>query len=394
MFSKWFIRLYIVGFLFLLFAPGIGMLFDIRTTANLYGVAEAGEPPAFSANRYISGEFQTDYDNWIAKAHAFHGDFIRLNNEVRFNAFGAGNGVTIVGKSGELFEEKYILEYRGLSSEWYQTQEKMDALISDLKEIQTWLVAQGKPMAVLITPSKASIFPEAIPTRYNYREQLYEEPDRAYHKLIAALDQYDIPYVDGAALLKGEHPYPVFATTSVHWTPYAALTALQELQRTVFEDAWPTLSANNYTVLTTPTDTEELDGYQLLNLFSPHTRLEKSFYVPELSVSFPVGCNKTVFFQGGSFMWKMINLLTESNAFDKIFSVYYDQTLREHISGEQIDFASFSDSETVSCLFEAVTQSDSVVFEVNEQYASNFSSGFISHLAEYIRSQENAENGI
>lgn len=372
--------------------PIVAQALGVRTDIQLNGVGGAGAKPDYATAGYLQGDFQKDYDNWFSKAYGFYGDAIRLNNQIKYNFFNVANGTVIVGKNGQLFEQKYVDEYLGLNKEWNATQEEIDKRTAELKTIQDYLSSKGKSFSVMITPSKADFLRDAIPERYFKAASVYGQEERAYYKLLTALKKQDILYTDSVELLKSQkNEYPLFPKTGIHWSQYGAIEIVGELFNninTAYSVKLPTISAKAYNKTDTALDGEDVDLYNLLNLINGLGRPNETYYYADLQIDNHGEAKKSFFMQGGSFMWKTIRMFQKTNAFQNLETIYYDSKLTDHSSGQDVGTPlngfDIKDETTSKLIFDTVMNSDVIVFEINEQRVSNMGTGFYSYFIQCI----------
>ena len=114
-----------------------------------------------------------------------------------------GTDQVIIGKSGYLYENGYINEYLGYSKMYREvTRETIDDQVRKLEYIQEKLAERGTAFVLLITPSKASQYPDAIPDWYKAANTAPEDYVRPYTMLIERLADSTVSYVDCASLYK------------------------------------------------------------------------------------------------------------------------------------------------------------------------------------------------
>ncbi|HKI48720.1 MAG TPA: hypothetical protein VKA69_05305, partial [Desulfobacteria bacterium] len=100
-------------------------------------------------------------------------------------------------------------------------------------DLQNGLAAKGIPFFLMISPSKATIYPEYIP---DYMISKKNDQARSnYQKLIPFLEEFDINYLDGQKFisdLKENSNYPLFPRGGTHWNFFASYQmTLQIIQR-------------------------------------------------------------------------------------------------------------------------------------------------------------------
>ncbi|TEB10355.1 alginate O-acetyltransferase AlgX-related protein [Pelotomaculum propionicicum] len=87
----------------------------------------------------------------------------------------------------------------------------------------------GIASVVLITPSKASIYPEYIPDAFN---KIPVGQNRNYQNFVDLLKQYDVQYLDGHEITmkqKRKSEYPLFCRGGTHWNYLGAYFTTREM---------------------------------------------------------------------------------------------------------------------------------------------------------------------
>ena len=180
----------------------------VRTGA-LAGVETPREYAPFSWHALRHGEFQKSCAAKFNAQFAGRTGLIFLTNETYFRLFkiclmkSAG---LVVGEEDTLYEVGYVEEYCLRRTQTVA----LSPLAQDLKRLQDVCQRTGTAFVVVISPSKAAIYPESIPDFWMRR---YDSRPRAYEDFVASLRSEGIHYVDGHAITaeaKSRAPAPVF----------------------------------------------------------------------------------------------------------------------------------------------------------------------------------------
>lgn len=324
------------------------------------------EQPPFSWKRFFAADWQRGVEEKFNNGFAEREVYIRFMDEVsyRFLRMSPLASANIhMGRNGSLFETAYLDEYNRTRV----GPEALAPLVTEVKQFQEACEKRGVAFVLLITPSKAAIYPGDMP--WLYRTQ-YDSRPRAYDLFIPMLKEQGIHFVDGHAIAvedKAQSPIPVFPRGGIHWNiGCAALTV-----NAVFDQ----LSAQGMSLrpldlsglsVTNRHFGEDEDLYSLSNLI-----LDWDYPVEALKL--PVLENHSryrVALIGGSFTWKVGDLFARSCQFRDIDFYYYYKTSKWHGGADgkvtnagtpapPMDFA--KDIYGVDC----------VVLEVNEQYLAN-----------------------
>lgn len=292
----------------------------VRTGA-LAGFETSRACSLFSWNALRHAEFQKSCAAKFDAEFAGRTGLIFLTNETYFRLFkiclmkSAG---LVVGKEGTLYEAGYVEEYCLRRTQTVP----LSPLARDLKRLQEACQRTGTAFVVLISPSKAAIYPEYIPDSWMRR---YDPRPRAYEDLVASLRREGVHYVDGHAITaeaKSHAPAPVFPKGGTHWSQYAAwlttnamIASLQSQGRPLRPVEYEALKVSDR-----PTG-EDADILALLNLAVPWR-----YPVAELKIKQAPGQDPrpTLAISGGSFVWKIAHLLNDSRQCSEIdFYSYY-----------------------------------------------------------------------
>ncbi|MGI6201888.1 MAG: alginate O-acetyltransferase AlgX-related protein [Eubacteriales bacterium] len=281
-----------------------------------------------------------------------------------------GTDQVIIGKSGYLYENGYINEYLGYSKMYREvTRETIDDQVRKLEYIQEKLAERGTAFVLLITPSKASQYPDAIPDWYKAANTAPEDYVRPYTMLIERLADSTVSYVDCASLYKEIGLQDTFPKTGIHWNKLAAVEAIravlasyeQQTGRPVRQLAIEKINkSKNPPGFGNP----EQDIFGLVYSVRPNARkiVDDWYYWPEVYVENQGAERISVFVQGGSFTHDINTYLPMYKISKKLRSVYYNQ-----------DEKLFADNATVDKQWDRyLSDCDLVIFECNEQFVRGF----------------------
>lgn len=220
-----FLNILFAGVCFILLLPVIQSTFNIFKLEPLSGAYQKSEPAEFSVSDWFSGDFQSKHEKFLEENFGFRNFFIRLNNQLAYNLFGKAkaNGV-IIGKSGYLYELNYILAYSGKD---FIGQDSIRHNLEKLKFIQDYLQNQNKTLLLVLTPGKASFYPEYIPDSY-----LQENGPRNYDYYSSLSKEIGVNTIDFNGYFvsqKEKSEYPLYPKHGIHWSHYGMCLALDSL---------------------------------------------------------------------------------------------------------------------------------------------------------------------
>lgn len=195
----------------------------------------------FSINKWNSGKYQEEKDNYNNSMFSIKPILVRVNNEFYFRVFkmARANGV-VVGKKNYLYEEKYINAYNGTD---FIGEDSLRKTLTKLKFISDTLNKLNKQLIIVFAAGKASFYPEFIPDKY-----LPTKEKTNYKFLSAATKKTDLNVIDFNSWFinqkhKSKHPlYPQFG---VHWSSYGSALAADSIIRYIEEKR--NIDAPNFT---------------------------------------------------------------------------------------------------------------------------------------------------
>jgi len=300
----------LLGFLMLiLWLPWLQQQLGVVDSGKLHGVVVQDTVlyPLNAAN-WFNGTFQESRDRYVQNNAGFRADFIRLNNQIHYSLFRKTNAHVSIGRNGNLFEQEYIDAYLGRD---FIGTARIRERVRKMKFVQDTLDKLGKRFVLIYAPSKARYAPEDFPaadrkvkpglTNYAVYKQIGDS---------AGLRQIDFNSWFGT--LKNKSRHLVFARSSIHWTEYGALLAIDSLQRFMKAQGSPVpdfVWDEQKPGITTDPRFSEDDMQRLLNIFLP-VAPEERFFHPEIGVRPPdmPGRTKAVYI-GDSFFWMWHDLL-------------------------------------------------------------------------------------
>lgn len=354
----------------------LGMIFQvIGREHELHGVSEE-TPLSVSAGGLWAGSSQSDMEAWLDGKLVLRTWLIPIRNQIVYSVFHTStNDEVVLGKNGNLFEERYLTAETQITPP--VGDEDMEALAERIKILNDRLEEKGKSLFIFITPSKAHVYSEDIPDLY-----LKLAPDTkevsSYSKLIQKFEEKGIAYFDSVPYvleLKENAEYPVYTKTGVHWSRVAALEASGRLM----DEMERQLSINLPEIAVDYLPTSEAiepdrDLEELLNIWKGQ---DLDFYAPSITVTDEEKDSVRLLARGGSFMQTSIMTLTGQGYFDSYF--YMENTLL--VDDGEISY--FSEYEELD-LDAEIEQADIVLLEVNEEAVDRMSFGFIDYMLDNI----------
>jgi alginate O-acetyltransferase complex protein AlgJ len=258
---------------------------------------------------------------------------IRYTNELWFRLFHDTANLSsqiIIGEHDVLFEKGYVQEY-------FTTRPDKAALapwVKDLRRLQDYCRGIGMGFVVVLTPSKASIYPEDTPRRW----RRWSDPrPRAGAVVTELFRENGIIFVDAIDLtarekLKGP-PAPLFPKGASHWAQRSAFIAANAVQARFAEQNKATEQIESAgSTITYELEREEHDLALLMNLAQ-----QRQYPVEKIAIkpsNRPKAQQLTMALIGDSFCWSLLRALDESAQYSNIpFFFHYRRYKAQLVDG-------------------------------------------------------------
>jgi len=246
---------------------------------------------------------------------------IRWTNEIWFRLFrqcASPSANITVGNQDQLFEDSYLAEYcmaRVSAGE-------LEPMVRDIKAFQDVCKRLGVRCVLVVTPSKAAIYPEFVPARWM---KLYAPGPRAYDIFVPLLKKHGVCFLDGRVLAtqaKPKAPAPLFPKGGIHWGQYLASLVTDGVVSELRAQGAP-LAPMDFRPIHVD-DKPGMEDKDLINLMKlarpwryPVSKVEAK---PNPAVD---GRRPSLAVIGDSFMWRMLQYLASSQQFSEINSYFY-----------------------------------------------------------------------
>lgn len=327
-----------------LFNTALEEWFDVHFTQNdqntLYGVFSKQQAPEFQWSALLDGSFQNKFGEYFNNSFNLRPIMIKLNNQFYYDVFAKSymyDNVIVVGKRRWLYEEAYIRFHENIAN---QTPiGHIERYAKQLRALQDILAKRGVTFLLLISPSKATTYPEYIPDQFRW----HGRPGPLNQQmLMPLLDKCGVNYYDAQAAMlswRNKAPATLFCQGGTHWNDLGAVYALQgmlaKLER-LSGKKLTRLRLDGVDVDDKPMGFDR-DLAELLNLYyqpydfpSPHPRVtplrDAQTFVGDLALV------------GGSFNWIALNLLHKYGVFKSMDFYYYFRTsFRHYQAGREPD---------------------------------------------------------
>lgn len=375
-------RWFAVGCLLFLAVPGLSMAayrvlkgsWEMRSNLAGAWAPVIVAPPSLES--LARGEFQRSFANWFNQHFGLRAHFVRMYNQYLYTAYRKTrmlSGSLLIGKGDWLYEAHYANDYVRVNpllpppffEEW----------ASRLRAASDALKRRNQAFVVLLSPSKAAIYPEFLPPDLL---KLGAKELRNYDWFTNALSKAGVPCVDGhliAAREKARGAFPVFARGGGHWNGLAAFLTLSNLlDRAQMElghpIAMPSLAEVKMDLNPVSNDR---DLARALNLVLGPMRYAGVHVETALP---PAGREQRpkLAIVGNSFNWILLPLAFDGEArvFERVSFGYYNHDFYDYTPASPWNRMPVSEWKA------SLAESDIVVLEVNEasidrdQYWRNF----------------------
>ncbi|ARG96671.1 hypothetical protein B6N58_02715 [Legionella micdadei] len=209
-------------------------LFVIKQFARKFSIQtkQTQKLPDFTVEKFVNNTLQKEYETWFNDHNPLKSTFTKFNNQFYYSFFSTSlmfNSNIVIGKKGYLYEKIYTDQYANPSKIPY-TQKQFDKWAADLQELADFFAKRGQKLIYLITPSKATFYPEYLPDSYT---KIVTNPRPDYFLKIKALKNIDVPYIDASELMLANKQKPygnlLFTRGGTHWTMLGAALAGQKI---------------------------------------------------------------------------------------------------------------------------------------------------------------------
>lgn len=371
-----------IGLLFF-FIFGIGIFTLAKNIVGIQDIRLTGQEvreefPIISVKSFWAGEFQIRLDKWVSTNLGLRGAFVRLDNQINFSFFNEISSKyeskIIVGKDKWLYEKAYI---DSLNHRDEVPQKFLEDKVRSLKKLQALLESNGIHFVFLITPSKATIYPEYIKDKYIIPKNSAKASN--YEKIVPLLQINGVHYIDGHQYfleLKKRSPYPVYPSSGIHWSFYSScyftlelISALENLTK----QKMGKFQFDRIYITDRPSSSDR-DLARLTNILFEKSLYGKEYYYPETSSSVSVEnvFRPKILFVGGSYLWTLFYYLEKHQVYsERDFYSYYKQNAKypaqtfNPIDKKNLD------------LKREILAKDIVVIESNEHALTQLGFGFI-----------------
>jgi len=351
-------------------------IFHLFPEPKLIGFTKLVDAPKFNLTDWFNGKFQTRFEAWLDNYLGFRGYFVKTDNELNYLLFKENHQKTeqklIIGRDNYLYEKNYIDSSIGRD---YRPLNELNERVKSLKILQDKLEKHSIGFILLISPSKASFYPEYIPPAL-IEKTIEPNPKTNYERVLPLIKENKINYIDARELFlnqKGVSQYPLFPRSGTHWTRYGSCLIMQRLlieDGRQLNDKYNIPDCSNIKLNSVPQG-EDRDLADLSNLW-----YSKMFYQ---ELAYPIFAKASASLNdidmlmiGDSFGWGILRNLRGSWAV-KNFNFYY-------YFNSDYDYNNVSNpinKDDSNHLKQEILKRNLVVIEANEAALNDIGFGFI-----------------
>ncbi len=338
--------------------------------SQLHGVTLNAPKPDFSVALWFNGNFQVMFEDWFSENIGFRSFWIRTYNQLNFSIFrqvssskiGADN--VVLGKENWLYTREYLWAYSAPVPLSTQAGNKN---VENLRELQEVLDRRNITLLTIISPNKATVYPEYVPWPYQTSSK-----EMTYNKVVPLLEEYGIRYIDGYKLfsaIKPDAPYPLFPKGGIHWNSYGAFLVFREIIKTLnplLDKALPIPEYESVTLA--PPRKPDNDLTDLINIWTPERIDAPCPYPRIIPQPLPPEKQPKILIVGDSFVWHLTNLFAEQKICSNIDLLYYYKRYFSYPDYEQNTVPFDPEKADWGAL---MLEKDIIILEINQAFLHN-----------------------
>jgi alginate O-acetyltransferase complex protein AlgJ len=340
----------------------------------------------FTEANWWSGSLNKQIEVWINEQIPLRPPVVRATNQLYYSLFSksymAGDSL-IVGKNEFLFEAAYIEKYCN-NIAWKHkvhtalTEIEVEQWSRQIQDISGFFQKRGQTFLYVITPSKATYYPEYIPSQFRCAPT---KPRSEYYAVIAALNKINVPYVDTTKVIlegKGQHLVDLFTRGGIHWNDLGVALGTREIIAKAAKVSGKNLPSLefSYNVDRNPVGIDA-DLLYLANLKHPNL----DYPVPKVALKAVPQSELRLAVVGGSFVNQILETLQKTNHFCRVDHYYYFSISHRFSPGQGI-----CAGEDPPNSYQRILDANIVILEENEE---KFRSKHSDLLLEFISKQSN-----
>jgi len=332
-------RLWIALHALVVLLPLAGMVVHGPWDVRLWGVELPPVLDTPTVTSWWTEKLQPQFQLWFEARIGLRGAMVRTDNTLQMAFFrdSKPGSYVVAGEKGMPFAGD-DLRYLGTPRRDLPIiTARVDELTALLGSTHRKLKARGKTLVVVISPSKSTIYPDYVPSRWSLANPAERSDLVEYEALRAGLERNGVPFGDGhkifAAAPKDEREL-LFAWGGRHWTSVGACRVLHDALA-----AGPVTPTCEWAMM--PADRSRHGDFDLLcleNLWGTDVGITKVPIAGEPpQVREPSALRPRLLLAGTSFMWMLADLLRP--LVDKPVALFYNNTFFDLAAGQRLSTA-------------------------------------------------------
>jgi hypothetical protein len=296
----------------------------------LSGAEQKAIPGIPTFSDIMSGKFQSGIEMWLKQNIGFRGTLVKTDNQINFSLFNEFSRShprkIILGKNKQLFEEPYIDAFNKKNITDASALEKQAAA---LRQLQDKLKARNVSFLLILSPSKATIYSEAIPDKYVLAHAAAIKDN--YQILLPMLKQHGVNVLDGRELfleMKKNGTPELFPSSGSHWSLYGGYlygTKLIERMEQLLGRRLVHMPVKKLITSGEPIGLDK-DIARLSNILFTRSLFTEYIYPETSPVALTGSYRPDMLLIGTSFCWNIIPYLEANRIFSRLDFYYYFNT--------------------------------------------------------------------
>jgi hypothetical protein len=387
---KNFLRFAVVAFGVAISLPILHKATGFPPNKPLVGVETAAKRPEKTWSAWWDGKMQAGFEARLNQRIGLRGLMVRTANQINFSLFGVvptrrGTNVTR-GRNGFWFEGVYVDEYGKPGG---RPEEDLRITSANVRRLQEHLEADGIGFVLVISPSKAEVYPEHLPEGTDVEGRAGRRSN--YDNLIGHLRRDGVNLIDAHELFRewrGDPATPMlFTRGGTHWNQYGAARVVELLCQRLREQTGKDMPSIRVTGATTNSMIVGADNdlVDLLNLWT-RRRLAGPQTHPVVE-RLPGTYEPNLLFVGDSFVFTLTGIMDQHRLYARRDTYYYFN--RQFFYPEQPEQP--IDRKRLDVLAD-VRSRDAVVFEINEYWLPKIGFGFMGEALKAYDAQGGEEH--
>ena len=320
-------RIAVWVFVGLLWLPTLQRVTKVIPLEPLHGATNRMEKPRWTLTDWFSGAYQSGQERYFSRKFGLRPAFVRTFNQVHFSLFGRVPGrrgtQVVVGQDHWLYERPYV---NHLLSPARIPDEDLQRLARRLRALQDALQQAGKAFVLVLSPSKAEVYPQHLPAD-TLAPGLPLAGSGDHQRLIPMLEAAGVRVVNTPALFAARvdsAPYPLFARGGTHWNYYSIYLVLDALLAELNPQLPAAVPVPDYSqVVMAPPRGTDTDLADLLNLWRNPTLRAPAPYAHVVASEWSPAERPDVLVVGDSFSLTLIDALRAGHVSGKLDFLYY-----------------------------------------------------------------------